>query len=239
MNQVLRSKLARRLTWQQRLNNPSLEPRLQLSNLGALKRWQSQRLRTSFADVLRKPDMRPAAEFFLTDLYADRDFSARDRDAAKILPLMAQILPHSLLEAAVNAIELAVLSQAFDLAMANALWASTPSATIDSPRYGDAYRDVACARLRRHQISLIVDVGLSLDAAVKKHGVYKLLKASRLPARLAGLNELQGFLERGFEAFAHLGGADAFLKRIADGERQVSERLLERHPEPFAAFDAN
>jgi hypothetical protein len=239
MNQVLRSKLARRLAWQQRLNNPSLEPRLQLNNLGALKRWQSQRLRASFADVLEKPEMRPAAEFFLTDLYADRDFSARDRDAARILPLMAQILPHSLLEAAVNAIELAVLSQSFDLAMADTLWASKPSPMIDPSRYAEAYRQVGCARLRHHQISLIVDVGLSLDAAVKKHGVYKLLKASRLPARLAGLNELQGFLERGFEAFAQLGGADVFLKRIADGEQQVSERLLAGHPEPFAAFNAN
>jgi hypothetical protein len=234
MNQVLRYKLARRLAWQQRLNNPSLEPRLTLANLGALKRWQSQRLRTSFVDVLQVSEMRPAAEFFLTDLYADRDFTARDRDAAKILPLMAQILPHSLLEAAVNAIELAVLSQAFDLAMADDLWGSNPSVTIDPLQYANAYRLVGCARLRQHQINLIVEVGLSLDAAVKKHGVYKLLKASRLPARLAGLNELQGFLERGFEAFAQLGGADAFLKRIADGERQVSDRLFERHSAPFA-----
>jgi hypothetical protein len=239
MNQVLRYKLARRLAWQQRLSNPLLEPRLQLANLGPLKRWQSERLRASFADVLQKPEMRPAAEFFLTDLYADRDFSARDRDAAKILPLMAQILPHSLLEAAVNAIELAVLSQAFDLAMADALWACKSNATIDPVRYANAYHKVGCARLRRHQINLVVEVGYSLDAAVKKHGVYKLLKASRLPARLAGLNELQGFLERGFEAFAQLGGADIFLKRIADGEQQVSERLFQRHPQPFAAFNTN
>jgi hypothetical protein len=239
MNQVLKHKLARRLAWQQRLNDPRHEKRLQLPNLGELKRWQSARLRQSFRDVLQKPHMRPAGEFFLTDLYADRDFSARDRDAARILPMMARILPMSLLEAAVDAIELAVLSQAFDFAVAEALWPmqqqkNKPVIAINQLIYANAYRDVACPRLRRHQIGLIVRVGEALDAAVKKHGVYKLLKASRLPARLAGLHELQGFLERGFEAFAELNGADDFLQRVSRAEYEVSARLFSTHPEPFA-----
>jgi hypothetical protein len=235
MNQVLKRKLERRLAWQQRLNDPNHEPRLQLANLSALKRWQSARLRESFTDALKKPQMRPAAEFFLTDLYADRDFGARDRDAARILPLVARILPLSLLEAAVDAIELAVLSQAFDFAVADTLSSPTIDRTwaIDSVNYAEAYRTVGCPRLRRHQIDLIVRVGNALDAAVKKHGVYKLLKASRMPARLAGLQELQGFLERGFEAFAQLGGAEDFLQRIAEGEYRVSKRLFAADPDPF------
>jgi hypothetical protein len=238
MNQVLKHKLQRRLAWQQRLNDPTREPRLTLPNLSELKRWQSLRLRSSFADVLEQPQMRPAAEFFLADLYADRDFSARDRDAARILPLMATILPASLLDAAVDAIELAVLSHAFDLALAQRLFPmqaqgkSTLNA-INNSMYGAAYRQVGCQRLRRHQINLIVRVGQVLDAAVKKHGVYKLLRASRLPARIAGLQELQGFLERGFESFAELGGAHTFLNRIAKGETQISERLFAGHENPF------
>jgi hypothetical protein len=238
MNQVLKHKLQRRLAWQQRLNDPKCEPRLALPNLSELKRWQSSRLRDSFADVLQQPQMRPAAEFFLADLYADRDFSARDRDAARILPLMATILPASLLDAAVDAIELAVLSHAFDLALAQKLLPMQAQEipqlrAINTAMYGAAYREVGCQRLRRHQIHLIVRVGQVLDAAVKKHGVYKLLRASRLPARIAGLQELQGFLERGFESFAELGGADTFLQRIAKGETEISERLFAGHENPF------
>jgi hypothetical protein len=214
------------------MNNSSLEPRLRLPTLGPLRRWQSERLRNSFDEILANPKMQPAGEFFLADLYADKDFSARDRDAAKILPMMARILPQTLLQAAVDTIELAVVSQAFDLAMANVIQLNK-KAEIDLVSYVEAYRKVGCPRLRRHQIDLIIRVGKNLDAAVQKHGVYKLLKASRTPARLAGLQELQGFLERGFESFAHLQGADAFLKLVADSEYRISERLFAGHKNPF------
>lgn len=236
MTQSLRHALARRLAWQKRMNDPNLEPRSSLPTLGPLRRWQSNRLRKSFAQILANPKMRPAGEFFLTDLYADKDFSARDRDAAKILPMMARILPQSLLQAAVDTIELAVISQAFDLAMAKAISLNN-KAEIDLQHYIKAYREVGCPRLRRHQIALIIRVGKNLDAAVQKHGVYKLLKASRMPARLAGLQELQGFLERGFEAFAQMDGADDFLGMVADSEYEISERLFAGLKNPFAARD--
>lgn len=232
MTQALRHALAKRLAWQKRMNDPILEPRSALPTLGPLRRWQSARLRKSFDQILENPIMRPAGEFFLTDLYADKDFSARDRDAAKILPMMARILPQSLLHAAVDTIELAVLSQAFDLAMAQQIHLNK-KADIDLQDYIQAYRNVGCQRLRRHQIDLIIRVGKNLDAAVQKHGVYKLLKASRTPARLAGLQELQGFLERGFEAFDHMQGADEFLGMVAASEYEISQRLFEGHKNPF------
>lgn len=232
MDARLRDRLARRIAWQRELNDAERQPRNRLPALPLLRRWQSQRLAESFADLLADAQMRPAAEFFLSDLYGDRDFSARDRDAARILPLMARLLPQGLLQAAADAIELAVLSHAFDLAMAERL--SRQRGGIDLEAYGRAYREVGCARLRRHQIALIGRVGLALDAAVQKHGVYRLLKASRLPAQLAGLGELQTFLERGFTAFAALGGAGPFLARIDQQEREVSRRLFAGHPRPFA-----
>jgi hypothetical protein len=232
MTQGLRQALSKRLNWQKRMNNPVLEPRLRLPTLGPLRRWQSERLRSSFEEILVNPKMRPAGEFFLADLYADKDFSARDRDAAKILPMMARILPQTLLQAAVDTIELAVVSQAFDLAMANVIQLNK-KAEIDLAHYIEAYRQVGCPRLRRHQIDLIIRVGKNLDAAVQTHGVYKLLKASRTPARLAGLQELQGFLERGFESFAQLEGADAFLGLVANSEYSISERLFAGHKNPF------
>lgn len=235
MSQEFRQRLARRLDWQRAINDPAREPRNRLSTLSLLRQWQSKRLADGFRDFLADPVKRPAAEFFLSDLYADRDFSGRDRDAAKVLPMMARFLPDTLLRAATDAIELAVLSHAFDLRLAEALAARpAPMAPITVEDYARAYRSAGHPRLRLHQIGLILRVGHALDAAVKKHGVYKLLKAARLPAQLAGLAELQRFLERGFTAFDALGGADSFLDDVAARETQISRRLFAGHPDPFA-----
>lgn len=231
-----RHRLAQRLAWQQALHDPVREPRNRLPTLPMLRAWQTRRLTDSFRDFLADPRMRPAAEFFLTDLYGERDFSARDRDVARIMPLMSRLLPDTLLVAATDAIELAVLSHAFDLRMAEALAKRrNPTAPITVEHYAKAYRDTGCPRLRRHQIDLILGVGWTLDAAVRKHGVFKLLRASRLPARAAGLSELQGFLERGFAAFEELGGAGEFLGAIGRREREASARLFAGDPDPFGA----
>jgi hypothetical protein len=235
MSQEYRQRLARRLEWQKAINDPKREPRNRLETLSLLRQWQSKRLEAGFQDFLQDPTMRPAAQFFLSDLYADRDFSARDRDAAKVLPMMSRFLPDSLLRAATDAIELAVLSHAFDLRLADFLARRPdPLRPISAADYGRAYQSANYPRLRRHQIGLVLRVGHALDAAVKKHGVYKLLKAARVPAQLAGLSELQKFLERGFTAFDALGGADSFLNQVATRELEISRRLFAGHPQPFA-----
>lgn len=235
MNPTLRRRLTQRLAWQDALNDPVREPRNALPTLSPLRRWQAARLAESFADLLADPTMRPAAQFFLSDLYGDKDFTGRDRDAARILPMMARLLPEGLLHAACDAIELGALSHALDLRMAAELARRRkPDAPITLADYQKAYRAVGLRRLRRHQIDLILKVGHALDAGVHKHGVHRLLRASRLPAKMAGLSELQLFLERGFDAFAKLGGADAFLTLITERERKVSRRLFAGHATPFA-----
>lgn len=234
MSEQLRQRLTQRLLWQQAINDPNREPRNTLPTLSPLRQWQSRRLAEGFQDFLENTKTRPATEFFLNDLYADRDFSARDRDVAKLLPMMARFLPDALLRAATDAIELAVLSHAFDLRLAETLaQRRNPSASISLADYMAAYRSAPYPRLRRHQIELIVHVGQALDAAVQNHGVYRLLKMSRLPAKVAGFSELQTFLERGFTAFDALGGADEFLEEIANRELLVSRRLFAGHPQPF------
>ena len=239
-HQEFRERLARRLAWQRAAHDPARDPRNLLPQLSMLRQWQSRRLEASFTDFLADPRMRPAAEFFLSDLYGDKDFSARDRDAARILPLMARLLPDTLLRAATEAIELAVLSHVLDLRMAQALAdRAKPLAPISLADYGRAYRKGGYRRLRRHQIALVMRVGHALDLAVKKHGVYKLLRAARIPAQLAGLSELQAFLERGFTAFDALGGADEFLQAVAERELAASERLFAGAPSPFAQANSS
>ena len=88
-------------------------------------------------------------------------------------------------------------------------------------------------RLRARQIELIDHVGQGLATALRKPGVRMLLKLSRVPAKAAGLGELQAFLERGFEAFESLDDAEAFLADIRHHESEAMVRLFAGEAEPF------
>jgi hypothetical protein len=227
----LKASIAKRLRWRSEAFHPQ-RPENTSPGLAALRSWQTRRLEASFADVLADRTMHDAGRFFLSDLYSDRDFSGRDRDIDRIMPVMVHLLPESLLRAARDAIELHVLSHALDLRMVEAM-ERRGLKRLDDASYAEVYREAGLPRLRQRQIALIVAVGGSLDAAVKRHGVHRILRASRFPAKAAGLSELQGFLERGFDAFAKLGGAERFLDRVARGEGEVSRRLFAGHPRPF------
>lgn len=230
----LQSQLASRLRWQKHAHELERSDKTLSAYLPPLRKWQARRLQASFTRFLDNPSTRPAAEFFLSDLYGEADFMKRDEEAAKILPKMAKILPLSLLQAAIDAVELSVLSHALDMRMAKSLSGlMKPGAALDERMYRMAYRDVGYPRLRRRQIDLVMDVGARLDAVVSKHGISKLLAASRLPARLLGLGHLQSFLERGFGAFNHLGGAGYFLNEIHAQESAISKRLMSGAENPF------
>src|SRR5689334_11544310 len=119
-------RLARRLACHQALFDPVREPRNRLRWLPELRRWQAQRLREGFAPFLEDAPRRPAAEFFLADVYGDHDFTRRDADIARVLPAMQRLLPATLLETVAGAIELGALTQALDLRMAERLQRIAP-----------------------------------------------------------------------------------------------------------------
>lgn len=230
-------RLERLLAANVRWRDPAHEPRNRSPWLAPLQRWQSARLAASFADFSAAPATRDATTFFLADLYGDHDVSARDRGVARVMPMMKRVLPAELLETAADAIELAVLSHAFDLRVATALESLLPGkpreSRLDATTYAQAYRRAGLPRLRHRQIALIVRIGVALDAAVRKPWLARLLRLSRLPARAAGLMALQGFLERGFAAFARMDDASGFMAEIARREGEVSRRLFAGEPVPF------
>jgi hypothetical protein len=230
---MLARRLARRLACHQALHDPAREPRNRLRWLPEVRRWQAQRLELSFNAFLEDPGTRPAARFFLNDVYGDHDFTRRDADIARVMPMMQGLLPQPLLASVADGIELGVLTHAFDLRMAAALERSSRSRRLDETSYAQAYRTVGLPRLRGHQIGLIHRVGQGLGTALRMPKVGSLLRFSRLPAKAAGFGELQGFLERGFDAFAQLGDIDGFLDQIDRSERAISRRLFAGEADPF------
>ncbi|TDK28338.1 hypothetical protein E2F46_00070 [Luteimonas aestuarii] len=234
MSKDANDRLAKQLALHQALHDPAREPRNTLRWLPEVRRWQAERLRRSFDHFLHDPERRPAAEFFLTDVYGDHDFTRRDADIARVLPMMRRLLPTALLGTVADAIELGALTQSLDLDMAEALDALAPRRRkLDAELYAEAYRQVGGVARRRRQVALIGRVGRGFGAALRMRGVAALLAFSRGPAKLAGLTQLQAFLERGFAAFESLGEVEGFIAEIERDEAAVSKRLFAGDPDPF------
>lgn len=200
------------------------------TRLTELKAWQAQRLASTYADLAAQPRYRAATRFFLEDLYGPKDFSARDEELLKIVPVMQKVLPDKAVETAALAIELEALSEALDHALAKALAAGP----IDETRYGEAYRKSSTREERIRQIELVEAVGRRLDALVSKPLIGGTLKLMRKPAHMAGLGDLQDFLEEGYEAFRTMKGCDEFLDALKTREMAILNRLFSGASQPFA-----
>jgi hypothetical protein len=200
------------------------------ARLREVKSWQAARLARTYADLAADPRYGPATAFFLDDLYGEKDFSSRDEALLRIYPVLVRTLPDSAVESAALAIEVDALSEDLDRRLA----ARLGPGPLDEAAYARAYRESGTREERMRQIDLIDGVGRQLDRLVVKPLVYATLKLMRRPARLAGMQDLQSFLERGFQAFRHMGGAGHFLETIGSRERAILNRLFSGHPSPFS-----
>jgi hypothetical protein len=189
----------------------------------ALKRYQSARLRATYADLRAQARFRAGVDFFTQDLYSDRDFTQRDADLLRIVPSIAKLFPLEALAAVEAALHLHALAEQLDAQMCeNAAWTTewTPE------NYAIAWRAVGQAELRELQLELVQLTGERLDKLVRVPLIGVSLRAMSAPAALAGLTELHGFLLRGFDAFKALGGARDFLQCVRSREQALMRELF-------------
>ncbi|SPE35459.1 conserved hypothetical protein [Burkholderiales bacterium] len=137
---------------------------------------------------------------------------------------MKRLLPAAGLETVAEAIELEALSEDLDFAMAKTLGAT--SSKLAGASYGAAYRKVDRRADRERQIDLIENLCKSLDRLVHQPLAGTTLSMMRWPAQLAGLGELQDFLQRGYTAFVKMGGAGEFVALIVGRERDLLQALF-------------
>jgi hypothetical protein len=210
----------------ERTANPILAGALQ-----RLGRWQARRLALTYADLAAQARYAPAIAFFQNDLYGGEDFARRDSDVARVAPLMVKMLPERVIATIAQAMELNVMSQELDRALLERLpRADGPFSVAD---YARAYRRAGNVPARRTQIRLIGEIGRSLDAFVRRPLIRTALAMMRAPARMAGFGVLHDFLERGFEAFARMNGAEEFLATIDARETAILEAIVGGSQDPF------
>jgi hypothetical protein len=188
----------------------------------AVKRYQSERLQRTYADLLATPRYRAAAQFFLQDLYGEKDFEQRDREALRIVPKLAVMLPERAVETMALAVELDELSELLDSRVATEL-----KMPIDPASYAEAYRRAGTPAERERQIAMVDSIGRTLDRLARMPFLAGMLHLMRGPAEAAGLQHLQLFLMRGFDSFKAMRGAGEFLDIVRSRETALMRQIFE------------
>jgi hypothetical protein len=186
-----------------------------------LKAYQQRRFETTYADLLADPRYAAAARFFLDELYGPHDFTRRDAQFARIVPALVRLFPREVVATVQHLAALHALSEELDTQMARGLG----ERGLDRGVYTALWQAVGQPERRRRQIELMHRVGLDLDAYTRNPLLRHSLRMMRTPARLAGLDALQRFLEAGFDTFRAMHGAQAFLATIVRRETALAERL--------------
>lgn len=195
----------------------------------AVKDFQCDRLRRTYPDLFAQPRYAQAGEFFLTHLYGARDFTLRDSQALRVVPKLTRMLPDRAIETLALAVELDELSETLDERVAE--HATLP---VDDAVYAKAYRAAGTWDERTRQITVVDQIGRSLEKLARVPLLAGMLHMMRGPAEAMGYGHLQHFLQSGFDAFRAMGSASDFLGVVRERETRLMRRLLDGVPDPFA-----
>jgi hypothetical protein len=200
--------------------------------IGEIKQFQSLRFAATYADLLHDDLYAPAAQFFLDELYSDKDYGERDAQFARIASAIETLFPAQVTATATSLAQLHALTEDLDAAMGRA-WLAV-SGRSPAERYISCWREVGRRADRDRQLDVVLDVGRELARLVRTPGLRMMLRMMRGPASAAGLGSLQRFLETGFDTFAAMarrqGAAESFLRKVADREHLLIDRLFDGDP---------
>lgn len=200
-----------------------------------LRAFQAQRLAETHKDLLASRRYRPAAQFFLEDVYAPRDFSQRDADIQRFYEGVSKVLPARAVAILGDVVALSNLTNELDEKLGRVLVDELGvTESITPQQYAAGYRICDNYDDRVHQIKLISRIGYGIDKLVHIPLIGISLRLAHAPAVLAGWSELQRYLEHGFSAFKHMKGAAEFLDTVERREMEILDRIYAGHPEPFA-----
>ncbi len=210
-------------------SNPELFHALML-----VKRIQCHRFRHTYHEALQRPDWGPAANFFLSELYSDRDFSKRDAQFARIAPSIQRLFPANVVTVTSTLIRLHAISEQLDHEMACSFLENLPLPLTQASAfeaYVATWRRVGNPNSREQQLDWVQFLGDGLTKFVRTPGLRMMLRMMRKPAAAAWLEDLQFFLELGIDTFAQLDSkgsyATDFLAHVHKQEQAWMSRLFD------------
>jgi hypothetical protein len=206
-----------------------------------IKAFQAKRFTGTYIDLLHIPQYQGATQFFLKELYSEKDYSERDAQFSRIAGTLERMFPKQVVQTAVSLAQLHSLTEDLDFAMAQH-WldssAKTAKKANDTERYIAAWHKVGRRADRDAQLSRSLAVGHELVTLTRTPGLRMVLKMMRQPATLAGMAALQQFLEAGFDTFAAMSpkkpsidnqpeGTAYFLETVKNRESALIDQLFD------------
>ena len=193
-------------------------------------RWQLDYMLPFYEDLGATADRAAAVEFFVSEL-TGINISERDREFAKVVPLMSRMLPGKALHAVTTAMQLNARVLGINLAICRELYQEV---AIDTAITEASYCS-ACRRASRLEecldlVHLTATIGRDLNQLIRIPMIGLTLKAMRVPARLAGFGALQKFLETGYRTFNDLQDVDTFLDDMTARMTEVFTRIFTEPP---------
>jgi hypothetical protein len=140
----------------------------------------------------------------------------------RVVPGLVRLFPAEVVVTVEALTALHALSEQLDSEMARHI----DDQPLTAATYVAAWRRTGQPASRQRQIDLMLDVGRALDVYTHRPLLRHSLRAMRMPARAAGLLNLQTFLESGFDTFRAMRGADQFLSQVATRERAIAASLF-------------
>lgn len=217
------------------VDSAGLDPQMAL-----LRQWQSERLANTYADLLADEQYRSACLFFLSDIYAPRDFSQRNHDAEHLYSVLSRFLPAAMLELLADTIRINQLTSQLDQQLLEVLVIELEvTDTITPQLYAQAYRLCNNYPQRRRQIELLTEVLWEAAKGARNRIFAISLRLLRGTAQHAGWFELYDFLERGYQACKPMRDVDTFVKTIEQREITVLDQIFAEAAEPFVLKRSN
>lgn len=194
-----------------------------------IKRFQARRFAATYADLLAVDPYRLAAQFFLDELYGCQDFTQRDLQFSRIAGALERIFPKEVVATAVALAELHALTEKLDFAMGQA-WLRMRRLPHQSEalRYVVAWRTVGSEDERNTQLRMVLALGRRMEELTRTPGLRFMLRMMRTPATMAGLGDLQRFLESGFDNFSTMARQEGLITEFLDAIETREARWLKQ-----------
>ena len=179
-----------------------------------------------YDDLRDRPGYDDAINFVVADLTGP-GIADRDRELEKVVPVMTRLLPDKALRALALAMELNARVLAINLGIERELHELIVAGTVSERDYCLATRRVSTFEESQELVAMTRSAGESLEHIIRVPMIGVLLRSMRTPARLAGVADLQVFLEKGFRTVTAVDDVHEFLgimeQRMTDVFRHVFE----------------
>lgn len=195
-------------------SNPDL-----VTAVTAVKDFQKERLKGTHQDYLDNPDTTQAAQFFLNELYGDKDFSVYYKDLDKLLPTIEKMFPAAALNIITKALSLNLLTEKLDNQLAEKL-----GSHFTEQQYWQAYKEIGTFGDRVRQLHLLQEIGQKLIKVSDMPLIAQLLKVMSIPAQQMDLMNLHNFLKDGFYVFKNTKNPQFFMKNVCDREMHILQQ---------------